>query len=81
MNVKIASPKMIDPVCGMEVDPASAAAETCHEGVKVFFCAEGCRDAFIANPKHFKQPKRKGVWQRFLARMEKATGGKPMKCH
>lgn len=81
MNVKSPTTKMIDPVCGMEVDPATAAAETCHEGTKVFFCAEGCRDAFITNPGRFTQPKRKGVWQRFLARMEKATGGKPMKCH
>lgn len=81
MNAKTATSKMIDPVCGMEVEPSTAAAETCHEGVKVFFCAEGCRDAFVANPERFMHPKRKGVWQRFLARMEKATGGKPMKCH
>ncbi len=73
--------KMIDPVCGMEVDPETAAAKICHEGTPFFFCAQGCCDAFIANPKRFTQSKPKGVWQRFLARMEKATGGKPMKCH
>jgi YHS domain-containing protein len=72
---------MIDPVCGMQVDPAKAAAQTCHEGRQVFFCADGCRDTFLANPARYANPKRKGVWQRFLARMEKATGGKPMKCH
>ncbi len=73
--------KMIDPVCGMEVDPVSAAAQVCHKGTLVYFCAEGCRDAFIANPGRFTRSKPKGIWQRFLARMEKATGGKPMKCH
>jgi Cu+-exporting ATPase len=81
MNAQASTTKMIDPVCGMEVDPATAAAETCHEGTKVFFCAEGCRDAFLADPQRYTETKRKGVWQRFLARMEKATGGKPMSCH
>jgi Cu+-exporting ATPase len=81
MNLKSPTTKMIDPVCGMEIDPETAAAQTCHEGRKVFFCAEGCRDAFLADPGRYTKPKRKGVWQRFLARMEKATGGKPMKCH
>jgi len=81
MRTHTTTTKMIDPVCGMAVDPSTAAAEACHEGTKVFFCAEGCRDAFVANPERYTQPKRKGVWQRFLARMEKATGGRPMKCH
>ena len=81
MSGRTTTTKVIDPVCGMAVDPSTAAAETCHEGVRVFFCAEGCRDAFIANPARFTKSKPKGVWQRFLARMEKATGGKPMKCH
>lgn len=73
--------KMIDPVCGMAVDPSTAAAKTCHGGIQIYFCAEGCRDAFIANPERFTEVKRKGIWQRFLVRMEKATGGRPMKCH
>jgi YHS domain-containing protein len=81
MSANTAKAKMIDPVCGMEVDPSTAATETCHEGMKVYFCAEGCRDAFLANPERYAKPKRKGFWQRYLARMEKATGGKPMKCH
>lgn len=81
MRTHTTTTRMIDPVCGMTVDPSTAAAEACHEGTKIFFCAEGCRDAFVANPERYTQPKRKGVWQRFLARMEKATGGRPMKCH
>ena len=81
MSTHTATTKMIDPVCGMEIDPASAAAETCHDGIKVFFCAEGCRDTFLADPERFTKPKRKGFWKRYLARMEKATGGKPMSCH
>ena len=73
--------RMIDPVCGMEVDPVTASTQICHEGTPVYFCTESCRDAFIANPGRFTRNKPKGIWQRFLTRMEKATGGKPMKCH
>lgn len=81
MSAHKTTTKVIDPVCGMEVDPSTAAAEVCHEGIKVFFCAEGCRDTFLANPKRYTKPKHKGFWQRYLARMEKATGGKRMTCH
>ena len=81
MSAQARTTKMIDPVCGMEVDPATAAAETCHNGIKVFFCAEGCRDAFLADPERYTKPKHKGFWRRYLARMEKATGGKAMSCH
>ena len=33
--------KFIDPVCGMSVDPNTAAAKICHNGVQIYFCAEG----------------------------------------
>ncbi len=39
-----------DPVCGMTVDPASAAASVEHEGVTYYFCSQGCRDRFAAEP-------------------------------
>ena len=39
-----------DPVCGMTVDPASAAAFFEHEGVKHYFCCNGCRAKFQADP-------------------------------
>ena len=81
MNTQEPKIKQTDPVCGMDVDPSTAAAEICHEGIQILFCAEGCRDAFLANPERYTKPKPKGVWQRFLAGMEKAPGGKPMKCH
>ncbi|MGW3353194.1 heavy metal translocating P-type ATPase [Nonomuraea rubra] len=37
-----------DPVCGMQVDPATAAASVEHDGVTEWFCSTGCRDAFLA---------------------------------
>ncbi|MBU1570849.1 MAG: YHS domain-containing protein [Pseudomonadota bacterium] len=75
---------LIDPVCGMAVDPKHANAFATLEGSTYYFCAEGCRKAFEANPeKHLKgkHPKRKGWWGRYLARLEKATGGKSFQCH
>lgn len=73
----------VDPVCGMQVSPDSAAAKLCYNGQRLFFCAQGCKEAFEAHPEHYlkKGPKRKGFWQRYLDRLTKATGGQPMSCH
>ena len=37
-----------DPVCGMEVDPAKARATVTVDGREYYFCAQGCRDEFLA---------------------------------
>lgn len=73
--------KQIDPVCGMEVDPDKAAATTCYKGKMVFFCAEGCKKAFEKNPKAYSVGQKKGIWKRYLDRLNKATGGQAMSCH
>ena len=39
-----------DPVCGMTVDPRTAVSFT-HDGRKYYFCCDGCRDKFAANPR------------------------------
>jgi len=44
------SPKVIDPVCGMSVDPAKAAATVEHEGQTYYFCGKGCAKSFRAEP-------------------------------
>ena len=41
-----------DVVCGMQVDPAKAAA-TSEYGKTYYFCAEGCKTKFDANPSQF----------------------------
>ncbi len=41
---------MTDPVCGMDVDPARAAARHEHKGTTYYFCCDGCRDLFRADP-------------------------------
>ena len=73
----------IDPVCGMRIGPQHAAARICHAGQEIYFCAQGCKQAFEADPERYlnKKPKRKGFWQRYLDRLNKATGGQPPACH
>lgn len=40
----------IDPVCGMTVDPRSAAGSATHDGKTYWFCSAHCLAAFEANP-------------------------------
>jgi Cu+-exporting ATPase len=40
----------IDPVCGMEVDPASAASSWEYGGVTYYFCSQGCLEDFKEDP-------------------------------
>ncbi len=43
----------MDPVCGMAVDPATAAARHEHDGATYHFCCQGCLERFRADPKQF----------------------------
>jgi Cu+-exporting ATPase len=42
-----------DPVCGMDVDPMSAAGRSEHGGTVYYFCSEGCKQQFDADPAKF----------------------------
>jgi P-type Cu+ transporter len=44
---------VIDPVCGMTVDPKTTAHHTTHEGHDYHFCSAGCRAKFAANPETY----------------------------
>jgi P-type Cu+ transporter len=43
-------PPVVDPVCGMTIDPAHAAATATDQGHTYHFCSTGCHDQFAANP-------------------------------
>jgi YHS domain-containing protein len=43
----------LDPVCGMEVTPVSAAAQSEYEGVTFYFCSEACKKEFDGDPLQF----------------------------
>jgi YHS domain-containing protein len=44
---------VIDPVCHMRVRAESAAPNAAYGGRTVYFCAEACRDAFVASPAQY----------------------------
>jgi len=46
----------VDPVCGMKVDPASAAGSHAHGGVTYHFCSKHCLETFKADPAKYLQP-------------------------
>jgi P-type Cu+ transporter len=43
----------VDPVCGMTVDPESAAGSTVYEGQTYYFCNPRCQQKFEADPKRY----------------------------
>ena len=43
----------LDIVCKMQVDPATAAAQTEHKGKTYYFCAPGCKAAFEKDPEKY----------------------------
>ena len=43
----------IDPVCGMQVDPATAAGSSEYKGQTYYFCSIGCKKQFDRNPEQF----------------------------
>jgi len=42
-----------DPVCGMDVDPTTAAAKAEHAGEAYYFCSQRCHDQFVADPQRY----------------------------
>ncbi|RTL68672.1 MAG: heavy metal translocating P-type ATPase [Hyphomicrobiales bacterium] len=55
------SGQVIDPVCGMQVDPHTSAHKAEHAGRPYYFCSAGCRTKFVAEP------------ARYLAKSARAT--------
>lgn len=39
-----------DPVCGMEIDPKTAAGKSEYQGKTYYFCSLGCKKLFDKNP-------------------------------
>jgi Cu+-exporting ATPase len=49
---------VVDPVCGMTIDPADAAATREYDGKTYYFCMEACAGSFEANPEKYLHPER-----------------------
>ncbi len=60
--------RVIDPVCGMSVDPQAGKPSFTHDGTTFHFCHKGCRDKFAADPSLYLD-----VEKRQAAEAEKAS--------
>ncbi len=45
--------KVIDPVCGMSVDPKTAKQHADYHGHPYYFCGANCKTKFLANPERY----------------------------
>ena len=44
---------VVDPVCGMRVDPVTSTQRARHDGRDWHFCSAGCRAKFVADPERY----------------------------
>lgn len=56
----MAQEKEKDPVCGMDVDPKTAAHRSNYQDRDYVFCSAGCKQQFDANPQQFAGKQRAG---------------------
>jgi Cu+-exporting ATPase len=49
--------RVIDPVCGMKVNPDTAKHRAEHDGQTYYFCNPKCREKFIADPEKYLKPR------------------------
>ncbi len=49
-------PGVLDPVCGMTVDPDTTPYKHAHAGAMYYFCAAGCQTKFAADPPRYLDP-------------------------
>jgi Cu+-exporting ATPase len=83
-SATIKSKTVVDPVCGMDVIQGKTPYMSHYKGTGYYFCAEACRKTFDKNPDKYvgrSTPRRKGIWARYLDRLNKSTGGQSMSCH
>ena len=52
----VAPGRVLDPVCGMTIDPERAAGRTDYNGQTYYFCSKRCLERFEADPEAFLAP-------------------------
>ncbi len=57
----------IDPVCGMQVETASAPARAEHDGRAYYFCSDRCWERFMGDPARFARSDLKPVEEHVMA--------------
>ena len=51
---------VIDPVCGMQVDPNTTSHHVSHAGTDYHFCSARCREKFVTDPERYTTTSAKG---------------------
>jgi P-type Cu+ transporter len=51
-----AAAAVVDPVCGMTVDPRTSAHNYEHDGQTYYFCTDSCRAKFATEPGRYLEP-------------------------
>ncbi len=64
---------VVDPVCGMSVDPAKAAATATHAGQTYYFCCRGCAGKFEAEPEKYLAASHKPAGMAGMVQLGSAT--------
>lgn len=49
-----------DPVCGMGIDPKTAAGKSEYKGQTYYFCSNGCKRAFDKEPERYVKAEEMG---------------------
>ncbi|HBG74733.1 MAG TPA: YHS domain-containing protein [Anaerolineae bacterium] len=49
-----------DPVCGMTIDPKTAAGKSEYKGETYYFCSAGCKKSFDAKPEEYAGKSKEG---------------------
>jgi len=52
--------KVKDPVCGMEVDEATAPAKSEYKGKTYYFCCSGCKESFDKEQEKYVKSEKHG---------------------
>ncbi|HEV2845490.1 MAG TPA: YHS domain-containing protein, partial [Thermoanaerobaculia bacterium] len=52
-NAAAAASKVTDPVCGMKIDPATAAAKSVYAGKTYYFCSKDEKAKFDKDPEAY----------------------------
>ncbi|GAB3504689.1 heavy metal translocating P-type ATPase [Pseudoxanthomonas daejeonensis] len=52
----VAGESIVDPVCGMTVDPQRSPHQASHDGITWHFCSARCQERFLADPQRYLAP-------------------------
>ena len=61
--VEAADGRVTDPVCGMQVDPATTQHHATHADTPFHFCSERCRAKFVADPERYETASNAARWE------------------